>query len=72
MTNTEAFVLQGVEMNRALKEIDSLKSLLNETIFALEMTQYNIEDPFQSNDVIRQADQFHERFLSIIRENSEV
>jgi hypothetical protein len=72
MINTEAFVLQGVEMNRALKEIDSLKNLMEDVIFALEMTQYDIEDPFQSNDVIRQADQFRDRFLSIIRANSEV
>lgn len=72
MTNTEAFVLQGVEMNRALKEIDSLKNLMEDVIFALEMTQYDIEDPFQSNDVIRQADQFRDKFLSIIRANSEV
>ena len=65
--DAQTVIQQGVEINQLLREVDSLKSLLEEAIFALEMTQYVIEDPSKSHEVSQEADRFSDRFLSIIR-----
>jgi len=66
-TDAQTVIQQGVEINQLLREIDSLKSLAEDMIHALNMASYDVEDPSKSHLLEVNADQFSDRFLSIIR-----
>jgi hypothetical protein len=46
-----------------------LESLLSEVIHTLEMTQYDIEDATESNNVVMKADKFYDEMLTILHSN---
>ncbi len=46
-----------------------LESLLSDVIHALEMTQYDIEDVHESNNVVMKADKFYCEMLNILYQN---
>lgn len=48
------------------QKIEHLSSLLDRVIFALEMTQYDIESPEQSHAVAQQADAYHQQMMGIL------
>lgn len=48
------------------EQIENLQNLLGDVIHSLEMTQYEIDDPSESYNVVRLADHYHAKMLEII------
>ena len=48
------------------QKIEQLTNLLSTVIFALEMTQYDIDDATESHNVVVKADQFHQQMIDIL------
>jgi hypothetical protein len=52
------------------QKIEQLQELLSTVIFALEMTQYEIEDATQSHNVVQLADAYHQKMIDILHSDS--
>ena len=48
------------------QKLEQLQELLSTVIFALEMTQYEIDDPTQSHNVVQLADDYHQKMIDIL------
>jgi uncharacterized protein YdeI (BOF family) len=48
------------------QKLDALVELLGEVIHTLNMKQYDIEDATQSHQCEIEADQFHDKMISIL------
>jgi len=48
------------------QKLEQLQELLSTVIFALEMTQYEIEDATQSHNVVQLADSYHQKMIDIL------
>ena len=49
-----------------LEKIEALTDLLSDVIHALEMTQYDIENPTLSYNSVLKADSYHDQMLKIL------
>lgn len=47
-------------------KIDALTDLLSNVIHSLEMTKYEIENPFEAANVSADADHYHQQMLNIL------
>jgi hypothetical protein len=48
------------------QKIEALTALLDTVISALELTKYDIEDVTKANNVVIEADQFHQQMIDIL------
>lgn len=50
-------------------KVDALTELMSDVIHALELRQYDIEDPELSYECVTDADKFHQKMLNILHSN---
>ena len=50
-------------------KVFALTELMGDVIHALEMRQYDIEDPTLSHECVTDADKFHQQMLNILNNN---
>jgi hypothetical protein len=48
------------------EQIDALKSLIDKVIFELEMSQFLIDDPTESHNIQKKADDYYQQYLNIL------
>ena len=48
------------------QKVEALTELLGDVIHALELRQYDIEDPTLSYECVTDADKFHQRMMDIL------
>ena len=48
------------------EQIDALKSLIDKVIFELEMTHFLIDDPTESHNIQKKADDYFSQYLNIL------
>lgn len=51
------------------QKIEALTELLSNVIHTLELTQYEIEDIFETAEVVRKADAYHQQMIDILHSN---